>query len=150
MIWCSTNSFIRWNHESPRTRRASYCAMFGLRLAGVRALRQGDRANMLAACGRPLKNRTFSSNVRHSIDSSRRSDWARASQGGRPGPRAGFLPWRARLPIDAALRPRRCFHFGGRVSSPHRAQHVGKSGRVSTSARQHGTLPPGDSLSDAG
>jgi hypothetical protein len=65
------------------------------------------------------------------------------------GSRACILLWRSRFPIDATLRPSRRFHFGGRVSSPHRAQHVGKSRRLSASARQHGTLSPGDSLSDA-
>ena len=100
-------------------------------------------------CTRLLKMELSQINVRHSIDSSRRSDWPRASQGGRPRSRACILLWRSRLPIDATLRPIRCFHFGGRVSSPHRAQHVGKSRRLSATARQHGTLPLGDSLSDA-
>src|SRR5271165_2438110 len=83
-------------------------------------------------------NGIYSSNVRHSIDSSRRSDWPRASQGGRPGSLACVLLWRSRFPIDSKLRPSRCFHFGGRVSSRHRAQHVGKSRRLSSTARQHG------------
>ena len=76
------------------------------------------------------------------------ADRACSSQGGRSRTRAGILLRRARLRADAAHGAPGGVHFGRRLSSPHRAEHLGEQGRSSAAARHHRTVSHRDPLSD--
>ena len=85
--------------------------------------------------------------LRMAADRSAHAHRARPPEGGGHRARARLLRRRARLRAAAADGRGSGVHLRGRLSPPHRPEHVAEPRRLAASARPHGSLPLRDPLS---